>query len=169
MTKVFRERPEFLAGRAGEQRVALWLMNRGWYVIPSYDYSGEDGNKAPKLTGILDTRQHGYPVPDLDVCRKGNRQWVEVKTKTQASWTRKTQQLEHGMEYRLYDSYLSVQAETGTDCWLAIYETSTQELLVASLAHLGEPRKSTMFGSRMAYWPKRSFTLLHTFDGTEEA
>lgn len=43
----FRERPEFLKGRSGELIVARWFQERGWYVIPSYDYSGEDGNKAP--------------------------------------------------------------------------------------------------------------------------
>jgi hypothetical protein len=154
------KRPEFARGRAGEQVVAAWLQERGWYVIPSYDYCGEDGNKAPKLMGL----RTSYPVPDLDVARNGVRRWVEVKTKTAASLFRKTNSLDHGIEHRLYESYLRVAAETGTECWIAVYETSTGDLLCQRLTELGEPRKSTMNGAPMAYWPRARFSVLHTFD-----
>lgn len=153
----FHERPEFLRGRAGEHLVVAWLQERGWYVIPSYDYSGNERNKAPKLQGISE----GFPVPDLDVARSGNRRWVEVKTKEEPTYTHKTGQLEHGIEH--YDDYLRVAAETGTEAWLAIFETSTRHLLAQSFAGLGSPRRSTMNGKRMAFWPRRSFMHLHTF------
>lgn len=154
-----RDRPEFARGRAGEQLVARWLQECGWYVIPSYDYCGEDGNKAPRLMGF----RTSHPVPDLDISRDGIRRWVEVKTKTAASLFRKTNSLDHGIEYRLYESYLRVAAETGTECWLAIYETSTGDLIAQSLALLGEPRVSLMDGRRMAYWPRDRFRTLHHF------
>jgi hypothetical protein len=50
----FRQRQEFKKGRSGEQKIAEVLRRRGWYIIPSYDYSGEDGNKAPRLQGLSD-------------------------------------------------------------------------------------------------------------------
>lgn len=157
----FHERPEFKRGRAGELKVSAWLQERGWFVIPSYDYSGDDRNKAPKLQGASE----GFPVPDLDVCKSGDRRWVEVKTKTAADFTYKTGQWEHGIEH--YDDYVRVAAETGTEAWLAIYETSTGDLLAQSFAGLGEPRRSTLHGKRMAYWPRSRFMHLHTFPPEE--
>lgn len=164
----FRERPEFLLGRGVEQIVARWLMERGWYVIPSYDYAGEDGNKAPRLESLSDR----FPVPDLDICSgprsrfsSGVRRWVEVKAKEAASFTYKTGKYEHGIEH--YDDYMRVAELTGTEAWLAIYETTTIHtreqrgeaglLLVQSFANLGEPRRTSMYGRRMAYWPRDAF------------
>jgi hypothetical protein len=133
---------------------------RGWYVIPSYDYTGEGKAKAPKLQGIRDA----FPVPDLDVCRFGLRRWVEVKTKEASDWTWKTSQYEHGIEH--YDEYVRVAEETGTEAWLAIYETTSiqtrqrygvaGQLLVNSFANLGPPRRST-FTRPMAFWPRNRF------------
>ncbi len=37
----FRETEAFKKGDAGQREVALWFQQRGWYVTPSYDYSGE--------------------------------------------------------------------------------------------------------------------------------
>jgi hypothetical protein len=164
----FRQRPEFLRGRAGEQAVVGWLQKWGWYVIPSYDYSGENGDKAPKLEGIRDR----FPVPDLDVAMKGKRRWVEVKTKKAASWGIVGQQWEHGIEH--YKDYIRVAKETGTEAWLAILETdtvSTSDLfgvagtvLMQSFTQLGQPRTSGMrHGARtkpMAYFPRDSFKLV---------
>lgn len=153
----FHERPEFKLGRTGEQMVAAWLQERGWYVIPSYDYSGSERDKAPKLRGVTD----GFPVPDLDVARSGTRRWVEVKTKTKATEYRKTGSLDHGIEH--YDDYVRVAAETGTEAWLAIFELSTRKLLAQSFAGLGAPRRAVDRGKRMAYWPVSRFMHLHTF------
>src|SRR5690606_40649353 len=78
----FREKEEFRRGRNGERLVAELLQSRGWYVIPSYDYSGEDGDKPPRLQGAVDA----FPLPDLDVARDGQRRWAEVKTKKRADY-----------------------------------------------------------------------------------
>lgn len=161
MTVPFHQRPTFLRGRAGEQTVVRWLQERGWYVIPSYDYSGGNGDKAPRLQGIRDR----FPVPDLDVARGGNRRWVEVKTKQSADWTRKTRQWEHGIEH--YDDYVRVAEETGTEAWLAIFELDSGALLVQSFATLGEPRRSTYLGKRMAFWPRAVFRQVHNFRADE--
>lgn len=163
----FRERPEFLRGRSVELLVSDWLKGRGWYVIPSYDYSGDSRDKAPRLSGLADA----FPVPDLDVCRAlprrtATRRWVEVKAKEAASYTRKTDRYEHGIEH--YDDYVKVAELTGTEPWLAICElTNVRErhakwgeagaLLMQSFERLGPPRRTTMYGKRMAYWDRLAF------------
>jgi hypothetical protein len=145
-------------GRSVELTVSEWLKARGWYVIPSYDYSGNDRDKAPRLQGIADA----FPVPDLDTGKAGERRWVEVKAKDSASFTHKTGRYEHGIEH--YDDYVKVAEITGTSAWLAIVETTTVResrsrwgergrLWVQSFEKLGPPRRSGILGKRMAYWP----------------
>jgi hypothetical protein len=151
-----RERPEFQRGRQGEHVVAAWLKQRGCFVIPSYDYSGEDGDKAPLLQGLWE----GYPVPDLDVARNGNRFWVEVKTKERPVEWRKTGELRHGIELRLLQHYRTVQTISGSPCWLFIYEESTRWLLAQTLGQLGQPSIGTDRGTPMAYWARVCFREL---------
>lgn len=164
----FHESPEFIRGRDGEQRVSEWLKEFGWYVIPSYDYSGENGSKAPKLQGL----RNGYPVPDLDIAKSGARRWVEVKTKSNSGdWTNVTQRLEHGIEH--YDDYMRVAQETGTEAWLAIDETQPSyckrrggpvgpNLLIQSFEKLGKPRRSTSWnGKPMAWWARDAFDVFN--------
>lgn len=153
----FHERPEFLRGRAGEQRVSAWFQERGWYVIPSYDYSGSERDKAPKLKGLLD----GFPVPDLDIARNGCRRWVEVKVKKSAIMGIISGEPEHGIEH--YDDYMRVARETGTEAWLAILEEDTGKLWGQSFNGLGEPRRSRMNGKSMAFFVCRKFIHLDTF------
>lgn len=166
----FRERPEFLRGRAAEQRVAGWLQERGWYVIPSYDYAGDDKDKPPRLQGLL----KGHAVPDLDTARDGHRKWVEVKSKGKANvwhksvpWGRPDVP-EHGINHRNYLDYLKVKDITGDDVWIAIYEEDTHQLLIAEIAALGKPRLGNWAGQPIANWPRDRFWLLHTF-GQEAA
>jgi hypothetical protein len=45
----FRASPEFKKGRTGERMIASLLQRDGWFILPSYDYSGEDGDKPPRL------------------------------------------------------------------------------------------------------------------------
>lgn len=139
--------------------MAKWLQRRGWYVIPSYDYSGADGKKPPRMLGNL----VGYAIPDLDVARFGKRLWVEVKTKGNATLYRKTGTLEHGISHRLLNHYLTVQAITGTAVWLFVHEEKADVLLVATLATLGAPRTYEgwkMGQGGMAFWPRDRFKPL---------
>jgi len=164
MVTAFRQRPEFLRGRAAEQLVARWLQERGWFVIPSYDYSGDDGNKAPRLQGL----RAGYAVPDLDVARDGCRRWVEVKSKASANVRRdrywgKPNVPEHGIDHRNYLHYLEVKRQTGDEVWIAIYEEDTGVLLGAEIDTLGEPRLGECRGKQIANWPCERFRTLTRF------
>jgi len=152
----FRESSEFLRGRAGELAVAEWLKRRECYVIPSYDFAGEDGNKSPKLQGLW----RGHPVPDLDVSRDGNRFWVEVKTKKEAVLWRKTNELRHGIERRLLEHYRTVEAISGCPCWLFVFEESTGALLAQKLSALGDGHHGSGTWPPMTYWPRAAFREL---------
>lgn len=162
MAIAFRQRPEFLRGRAAEQLVARWLQGRGWFVIPSYDYAGDDGNKAPRLQGL----GIGHAVPDLDVARDGKRHWVEVKSKDHANPWRShhpwgsPNTLEHGVDYGNYLDYLNVKRITGDEVWIAIYEEDTRQLLAAEISTLGQPRVGTWLGKKIANWPRDRFCIL---------
>lgn len=154
----WRESDEFKRGHAAELAVADWLKRRDCYVIPSYDYAGEDGDKAPKLQGLW----KGYPVPDLDVSKNGDRFWVEVKSKASAVLFRKTGDLRHGIELRLLEHYITVQAISGSPCWLFIYEEDTSWLLSQSLRTLGKPVDvgSDGRGKKIAFWNRPQFRQL---------
>lgn len=162
------DNPEFIRGRAGEMTVAKLLRERGWYVVPSYDYSGANGDKAPKLTGLRD----GFAIPDLDVARDGKRIWVEVKVKAGPTYHRITQVYEHGISLRLFGHYRRVEAITGCVVWLFILEEDSMLLRIASLQSLGDPR--TYDGKRMgrdgmAFWPQERFKEWAKIARTEAA
>lgn len=119
-------------GRLGEAIVVAWLQRTGWGVIPSYDFTGSDGSKAPRL--LFESR--GLVVPDVDCCRAGVRRWVEVKTYHHAHPNRILGDRVHGFPGRLLDSYLAVERESGTPVWLFVLEVQTGDLMAARLASL---------------------------------
>lgn len=160
--------PEFFRGRNAEAISAKWLQDRGWFVVPSYDYSGADGDKPPRLQGANER----YAIPDLDVARDGTRMWVEVKLKAGPTFYRKTQTDEHGIDLRLWNDYVAVERITGTEVWLFILEENTSEIRGQSLRKLGTPRIHKGRWGRfawkeMCFWPRDLFLKCGTF-GKEE-
>lgn len=160
--KPLRERDEFKRGRAGELVVDAWLKRRGCYVIPSYDYAGENGDKAPRLQGLWT----GHPVPDLDVSKEGYRFWAEVKTKAAPNIWRgpkpwgESNTPEHGIDLSLAQHYRMVEIISGSPAWLFIYEESSRWLLAQRFAVLGKSRIGTCNGKKMINWPRASFREL---------
>lgn len=152
-----RDSPKFKMGRTGEKLVAGLLRDRGWYVIPSYDYSGEDGNKPPRLEGSSDA----FPIPDLDVAKRGARRWAEVKTKSAASYTRMTRQLEHGISARHCAAYQKVQKITGCEVWLFVLEQDTGDVLCERfddlLLRVRRYAGPEMGSSGMVFFPRDAF------------
>ncbi len=154
-----RETEKFRRGRAGEHVVADLLKQRGWYIVPSYDYCGDDGNKAPKMEGLT----AALILPDLDVARGGRRKWAEVKTKLRPDFTRITGRYEHGIPIRHFEHYRQVQAVTGAEVWLFIYEEEPAVVICQALDKL-EPQSRFYRGPRMdrggmVFWPRDAFLL----------
>lgn len=153
-----RETEKFKRGQNGERVVANLLKQRGWFVIPSYDYSGEDGNKAPKMEGCT----AALVIPDLDIAKAGERRWAEVKTKALATLHRKTGVLEHGIPVRHWHHYQQVEAETGCPVWIFIYEESTGAVMCAEMRALGGGRVydgPKMSRGGMVFWPRDRFRV----------
>lgn len=157
----FRDDEHFQMGRRGEQVVVAMLQSLGWGIIPSYDYAGPNGDRAPSL------QAHGrwLPLPDLDTARGGHRRWVEVKTKRSANYTRKDAEYVHGIDLDKFQQYLDVQDITGAEIWLAFYELDTQMVFHQSLDRLAlvmrrgdEARKMSRSG--MAFFPRADLLLL---------
>jgi hypothetical protein len=156
----FQESAPFLRGREGELRVAALLQSRGWYILPSSDYSGPAGNHAPKIHGA----QEGIVLPDLAIAKKGLLLLAEVKAKWEPTFTILTGTYDHGISRRLCRQYLRCQEEMGAHVWLFILEEKSQTLLFQSIDEL---RKSTnvshiyegdvMDKGGMVFWPRDVF------------
>lgn len=155
----FRTSPEFQKGRTGEKRVASLYQSEGYYITPNYDYSGEEGDKAPRLQGS----SNAYVMPDLLVSKDGETFAVEVKTKTRANWTYFTSRLEHGFNRRLYWQYRTWQEVTGIPVFMAFWETETGDVLVARFDDLEKVRRDydgpKMGRDGMVFFPRDAFTV----------
>lgn len=127
-------------------------------MVPSYDYSGEGGDKAPRMSGAS-----GFLViPDLDVCRNGHRFWCEVKTKGAATLHRLTGVYEHGFSMRHYQDYLRVQRQSGCQVVLFIVEQHTGAIRSRKLSELPPPRvyEGDLMGrGGMVFWPRDCFVV----------
>jgi len=155
----FRASDNFLRGRSGERVVATMVQERGCFVVPSYDYAGEDGNKAPKMEGA----RVSYVLPDLDVSKNGSRYWVEVKTKGAATLHRKTGRLEHGISKRHYEHYQQVQAISGCPVWLFVVEEDDGLVLCERLDVLSKGARfyegPKMGWAGMVFFPRSAFRV----------
>lgn len=156
-----QDSPQYKRGRAGERLVASILRSRGWFVVPSSDYTGENGDKAPKLFG----EREELILPDLDVSKDGERGWVEVKTKATTTLHRMSGTVEHGISLRHWKHYRRVEMITGAPVHLMVVEQRSGEILVASLAELGSGRTyegDKMGPDGMVFWPRERFRIWAT-------
>src|SRR5262245_54711472 len=123
MTSSFRETPAFHRGQLAERQVAQILRDRGWYVIPSADYCGPAGDEhAPAAMSDADR----LILPDLDIARRGQRSWAEVKGKSRSTFTRVHASADQGIGLRHYFAYRRMQDEYGCFVFIFIVEFSTQ-------------------------------------------
>jgi len=120
------------AGRKAELLVARWLQQRGWGIIPCYDYSGKEDQKTPRLQFA----SNGVVIPDLDACKGGKRVWVEVKFYHGPAFNRQLKSNVHGIPKRLYDHYTTTRKESGSGVMIVIVERDSRALLAANLMAL---------------------------------
>lgn len=164
----FKNSPEYIKGKIGEDIVVDFMKSRGWLIIPSYDYCGESNNKPPRLIGKFKE----FAIPDIDASRNGTRIWVEVKTKASYDETwigcDGNKLKEHGIPKRLFDHYMQVEKESGTDIYLVIYEIKTGCLLRGKLSKLDIIKRVSlskkMDRSGMVFFERRYFQLLTTIE-----
>lgn len=161
----FRDLPEFRLGRTVEEGIARIMMKCGWRVNPTYAYSGEEGNKAPKALFIGGPE---YVLPDLMVMRDGVTRWVEVKAKTKANYRRDANYFEHGVDFDNWLDYQRIEDESGNAVYLCIFENDTGQVYIAPLSHLkGRERRGRLHGATgpwMANWRRSDFSAFVNSD-----
>jgi hypothetical protein len=97
-----------------EKRLTRWLLSQGFMILPGYDYSGEGGEKAPRLHGSAES----LVIPDLLVAKDGGTRWVEVKRKTETTLNRNSGRVETGLAWRLVKHYRRVKQAPGLPVWI---------------------------------------------------
>ena len=166
---------DFLAhvefGRIGERLVVDWLQANGYGVIPSYEYTGKDGAKAPRLM----FQDRGLVIPDIDACKSARRSWLEIKTYHGPATNARRSVLVHGIPARLARDYAAVERETGTPVFILVLELDVGALRSARLASLSlwpctcppcERRGPGPCHARIkegVYWARDSMLRLHRF------
>ena len=166
-TRSLRDTEQFKLGRRGERIVAAMFQRAGFWIIPSYDYAGEDGDTPPRLQGA-----HGhFVIPDFDAAIEGQRRWIEVKTKQGATLHHLTGRYEHGFSLRLLEHYVEVQGITGTEVWVVVYEIETGDVVYQTLDALYAVARfyhgPKMGPSGMVFFPKDAFLLFGNIDDVD--
>lgn len=160
----FSATPEFLVGDIGVYRVKRWLQDQGAFVFSTCDLSGRVDEHAPAMA----SRAERVILPDLDVTYAQHaRVWAEVKTKTIATFTRRTQRLEHGIGLRHWLAYNRIQEITNNQVFLYIYQRDESIILGSAIDDLKTPdfRRSSMPDPRtgrreaMCFFPYAAFRL----------
>ena len=124
----FRQIPKAMFGRIGEMVAAHAFRCDGFGVICSFKISSESDDEAPTIE--LENRRE--ILPDLDISKRGERAWVEVKTFKSAAWNRTMKCHVHGVARRLFDNYVAVEDQTGSDVYLAVNELDAGMLIMSN-------------------------------------
>lgn len=153
----FTDTEAYKKGRAGEKLIEKYLLSKGAYIIPSYDYCGENNDKAPRMFN----QKEFFVLPDLDVSIKNQRIWVEVKTYHSPDFTRITGRYEHGIKLRHFNNYKKVQEITGAKVLLFIFEEISDMIIYNYLDEL-EKHKRIYSGDKMGkggmiFFPRDKF------------
>lgn len=120
MAMNFEKNLEF--GRIAEEEVKDFLVKSGYFVINSYDFTGSNGDKAPRMEGLPGK----YVIPDLDASKDGRRIWVECKHYTVAAFNKTREMFVHGIKRKHYNHYKKVEKESGCPVYLFIKEKGKQ-------------------------------------------
>jgi hypothetical protein len=132
--------------RKYEEALSTWLQRQyGYYVLPTYDYSGLGDSKAPKLYKC----ESGLVIPDLFACRGGSSLWMECKWKTRADWHRKTQRLATGISKRHFEHYIKVEEVSGVKVYIAFLHVEEDEIRIAPLSKLKDSINHEYDGKKM--------------------
>jgi len=115
------------AGRVVEEHVAAYMRKRGWWVVPSYEFSGKENDHAPKMVAPPGWRD--LVLPDLQGFKDRRLVWLEVKSKTCCTLHHISNDLPvTGIAKRLYLHYQQVEIETGGTVYLLFVHEKENEI-----------------------------------------
>ena len=159
-------------GRYYERVASQWLQeSRGSKILPVYDYTGSDGEKAPNLRSLVESES--LVVPDLLVCTDGKTSWVEIKYKTHAIEFRLAKELRTGLSLRLWNDYKAVQDASGLPVEIIFIHKKEGEIRGGLWDNLREFRQidtsDTMCKGGMVFFPYLQIPLLATLPKLSQA
>jgi uncharacterized protein YodC (DUF2158 family) len=101
-------------GRVAESAIARWLMVRGFAVLPVYE-KAEQEYKGPQLFSCAGA----FIAPDMLALKAGGPTlFVEAKSKSGFTWSRRYQRFETGIDLKHYLDYQAVRCQTGLPLWV---------------------------------------------------
>jgi hypothetical protein len=155
--------------RVAEIRVSDFLRERGWWVLPTYDFSGVGDNKAPKL--MAPAGKSDLVMPDLQCFKDGKPRWFEVKRKSNADQYRIGGYLVTGIDHGHYVQYKQVEKVTDSQVVLVFVHEKEQEVRGATLSWLDANARSH-YSDRMGrygmdFWKYEKITLWSAANGNE--
>ena len=142
--------------RESEEMVCAFLRARGWWCLPTYDFSGKGDNKAPKL--LAPAGEASLVLPDLQCFRDGKQRWYEVKRKSAATFYQIGGYLTTGISQRHYDQYRRVQDETCAEVVIVFAHEQEAEVRGDTLDGLERLARSHSYGGNamggggMRFW-----------------
>lgn len=101
-------------GEEGEELIAELLIQKGYSVLPLYQFTAEF---APKIL----SKQSGFISPDLTVFKSGKVMFIEVKSKQR--WVKFNGIIETGCNYRHYKHYKDLSESLNIDLHLVFNHT----------------------------------------------
>ena len=151
-----------ILGEIGEKVAREITKREGWYVLPA---SLSGSSKA----AMFDSLNEKIILPDNFESKNGLSRWLEIKTKTVASFSTKDKEWEHGLPLRHWNSYMQIQKKSGVPGFLGIIELNPDpSFLINSLNNLqsGHNRISWMQGEQHIFIPRKKFKI-HKIENIE--
>ncbi len=115
VSTTFEKSLEF--GQIGESLIAQYLRKRGWTILPVYEKEIDNG-KGPRLFLPYGLPEAELIAPDIQALRNQQIKWFEAKHKNAATYYRKKQRWQTGIDKRHYIDYKRVQEVTKWPVWL---------------------------------------------------
>ena len=131
-----RDTHEFQWGESFERALSRYLQERGWGILPVYNYSG--GDDRPPLLEIVceNTLAAGVVLPDMLAAKEGHSSWIEAKRKTSGNYTRLLHRWETGFSLRLYKHYMSIGEGSGLPVYVFFGHDAEDEVRWTRLGEL---------------------------------
>lgn len=143
-------------GEEGEKDIALWLINKGYNVLPLYQF---EADQSPKIFG-----NEVCVSPDLVVFKEKTCTFVEVKRKTR--WIKYKGTVETGCNYSTYLHYRKISENTGIKLFMIFKHEERNPLGIYSINvnEKGRYWDGRVNGIKrhkeMYFWPLESLTKL---------
>jgi|TARA_X000001388_G_scaffold10193_1_gene6317 hypothetical protein len=152
----FKKLLEF--GEEGEKEVALKLLNKGYTVLPLYQFNKEH-------SPFLLSKQGKITLPDLD-CYNENKESIYVEVKSKRQWNITNGIIETGFNLKQYNEYKIIQDKTQKKVFIVFNHKGEHEgFYITSLDNIhriwyGENKKGEKKYKSLVFYKKNNLTKI---------